>query len=157
MAEPILTRIESAIETLIKTMRTPTYNYDWNCVNILDLAKCTFPSAVVILNPNEINIDNSADDLYQNEVTFDIEVIGSLSSEEQQPRIKINEVHNKCLDDLKKIFGINYSLNCTCDTIRYISSRREFRKNNDILLPGKLITNWKVSYCQSRIDPTTLG
>jgi hypothetical protein len=157
MAEPILTRIESAIETLIKTMRTPDYNYDWNCVNVLDIAKCTFPSAVVVLNPNEINIDSAADDLYQNEVTFTIEVVGSLSTEELQPRIEINKVYNKCLDDLKKIFGINYSLSCTCDTIRYAASRREYRKNNDILLPGKLITVWKVSYCQSRIDPTTLG
>ena len=161
MAEPILTRIETNIETLIKAMRVSDgYNYDWLYANIPDMAKVQYPTALVTLNPDEVaGTDIGAHaGCYTCVDTFLITVVGTLLAEKEIPTFEINKIWNKTLDDLKKLFGTNYSLTvdgvCVCDTIQYISSRRVYKKNGDIFIPGHLESTWQVTYSQDRQQPT---
>lgn len=160
MSDPILTRIEEAMESLIKTMRYPEYNYNWYTVNQPDLAKVTFPCATIKLDPQERNLDetNAAHaGCYYNEDLFIITVTGKLDTETDLPTFEINKIHNKALDDLKKIFGINNSIDDTADVILYRSAIRNIKRNGDIFVPGELITNWIVRYTQDRHNPTQIG
>jgi len=57
---PILTQIETNMQTLIEGMTVAGgYNYNWGTVNQRDYAKCKFPSAVIDLEPEELNMDEA--------------------------------------------------------------------------------------------------
>lgn len=166
---PILTKIEDEMYNLIAGMTTGDYHYNWGTVNELDMAKMQFPSALIYVEEEEsLDDPNGAwSQAYFNEVNFRIEVMARLDREYENPVFEINRELNKCLDDLKKLFGgdpINadaiarggkgWNLNGTADTMMYSGSRREEMKAaGDIFVPTKLITNWIVRYEQDRTNP----
>lgn len=166
MADPILTNAEAAMASMIVGMTTDGgYNYDWETVNHEDFAKSqdynayAFPRAMIYLEPEERNTDDPDGawaGAYHNEAMFRIRVVGRLDEEYAEPLFEINKVLNKGLDDLKKLFGTNYSLNGTIETIMYRSSNRVRQENGDIMIPKVLDTFWMVRYSQDRTNPTEL-
>ena len=156
--DPILTQIEDKMYDLIKTMQLGTYNFRWNTVNEQDMAKSTFPQALIYLE-NESNLDErdgTWGQAYFNECTFRIEVRPELDKEYTNPVSQINREFNLALDDFKQLFGRNWNLVGASDTIMYTGSTREYEVSNDIFIPGKLITTWLVRYEQDRFEPTTV-
>jgi hypothetical protein len=158
MPDPILTQIETNTAALIAAMTTAGgYNYNWETVNEEDLAKGEFPRACIYLEPEETNIDDAngiSGNAYTNEAFFRIRVAGRLAEEKSTPMFEINKILNKALDDLKKLFGTNYSLGGVCDWIWYKSSTRLPMKSGDIFIPKELDTFWLVRYTQDRQNPT---
>jgi len=153
-ATPILSRIEAAMLALIEGMTIAGgYYYDWGDCNERDMAiKDAYPNAEIYLsdeeNDDDINGDHS--NAYENRATFEIRVHGKLSAIQDNPEFSINAEHNKALDDLKKLFGTNYTVSDTCNTILYRGSRREKANHGDVLVPTILITTWEISYAQDR-------
>jgi len=154
----ILTTIESEMKTLIEGMTTTSYNYNWGTVNNPDMARQTFPSAEIMMTM-ETNVDDPGGgwaQAYSNEAEFQIKVIPELSAEAEVPVYAINIEYNKALDDLKKLFGINYNLNGNCCSIMYRSAERINSTAGDNFRPGYLDTRWLVRYSQDRLDPETV-
>lgn len=156
---PILTQIEDKIYDYIRGMKTGPYHFSWGTVNERDLAKAAFPSALVYVDEEESldEPDGAWGSAYFNEVSFRIEVIARTEVEYENPVFDINRDLNKALDDLKKVFGTNWSLDLTGDIIMYRGSSREEIRNGDIFIPKKLITRWTVRYETSRTDPTEVS
>jgi len=158
----ILTTIEAAMKTLIDGMTVVGgYNFDWGDSNQPDEALVdandVFPMALILIE-NETNTDLTGGvwaSAYQNEVTFKIIVKDKLDAVQSVPNFAINDIHNKCLDDLKKLFGVNYNIGNTCGVIMYVGSERIIdEENGDVFRPGHLETEWLVRYAQDRTDPT---
>lgn len=154
---PILTQIEESMVSLIQGMLPGLYHYTWGSqsVNEQDLAKATFPCAMIYLES-----DTSLDDpngshcgAYYHESIYRIEVKARLEEERANPKWAINAELNKAFDDLRKLFGRNYNLSGACDTIMYQSMQREFVSNGDIFIPSKMITYWVVRWESDRSDP----
>jgi len=157
--EPILTRIEHAMYDLIGGMRLGTYNFDWGTVNQPDLAKVTFPSALVVLE-EEINMDEAGgawSNGYLNQAIYIITVRAKLNEEKHIPIFEIDAELNKALDDLKKLFGSNYSVDGSCDRIMYRGMRRNLERTGDLFVPKSMETRWNVEYTQGRTTPTSFG
>jgi hypothetical protein len=156
---PILTNIESNIKSLIESILSKNgYHYDWSSVNEEDLAKAIFPCAMVYLDPEETNLDNEQAGgahagTYLNRVNFRIHVVGKLDLETKNPNFEANAVLTKALDDLKKLFGINYSINDYADSFMYVRSERIRKQNGDIFIPCELDTFWVCQYMQLRNSP----
>ena len=154
---PILSRIEAAMVTLIEAMtQAGGYYYDWGDCNERDMAqKDAYPNAEIYVldEDNDDDIDGDHANAYENRAMFEIHVHGKLSSVNDNPEFSINDLHNKALDDLKKLFGTNYTVSDTCNTILYRNSRREGGGAGDVHVPGKLISTWEVSYAQDRQSP----
>jgi len=152
---PILTKIEIKMYDLIGAMRQGVYNFNWGSVNELDMAKMEYPSALIYLE-NENNTDEpdgAWGGAYLNEATFRIEVRAQLDKEYSNPVFEINAEFNKALDDLKKLFGNNWSLDGATGTIMYRGSERIEEKSGDILIPARLVTRWRCQYAALRTDP----
>jgi len=151
-----LQSIEDAMVTLIESMIAGPYNYAWGSCNQRDMAKQLWPNAVIYFE-NEENVDEedgSWMQAYYNKVMFRIEVRTRLDAEYSNPVVEIRKELYKCLDDLKMVFGINWNISGTCDTIMYRGSEIIEEQANDIFIPSKLVTNWLVRYEQDRKDPT---
>lgn len=158
---PILTLAEAAMKSLVEGMTTDGgYNYNWGTVNEYDMALCTFPSATIELEPEELNIDepNGAwAGAYYNEDTFRIIVRGKLSDEHTDPNFQADDLLNKALDDLKQVFGIDYHLSGTVNVIMYRGCTRIIERSGDRFIPKRLETRWIVRYLQDRQNPTQRG
>lgn len=155
MATDLLTTIEYEMVKKIEGMTEGLYHFNWDSCNQLDVAKMEFPNAQIYLE-NENCLDSASgsnNQAYFQEVTFRIEVLARLEEECDNPRFDINVELNKALSDLKRVFGSDYSVNGSVDTIMYTGSNREYIRNNDIFIPAKLITRWNVRYEQDRSDP----
>lgn len=159
MAEDLLTKIEEAMKNAILSMEQGLYHFNWLSCNEEDMAKSSFPVANIYLE-DETSLDDPdgpSNNMYFQEVLFRIEVLVKLEEEYSQPRFAINEQLNLALSDLKRLFGSDYSINGTVDTIMYKDSSREYIQRNDIFLPTKLITHWVVKYEQDRTDPDVIA
>jgi hypothetical protein len=154
---PWLTKIENNIKSIIEAIRSVDgYHFDWEICNQEDLAKVTFPAAMVYLEPEEENLDERTGGCggsYLNKVTFRIHVVGKLADESSNPNFDMNAVLSKALDDLKKIFGINYHINDNADAFMYRRSVRIRKLNGDIFVPVELDTFWDCTYMQLRNAP----
>jgi hypothetical protein len=159
---PILTNIEAAIASLIGGMTTAGgYNFNWGTANVEDLAKVDdaqgFPVGVVYLEPEETNLDDPDgmdSRAYTNEAAFRVRVVGRMEEEETSPVFEANKMLNKALDDLKKLFGTNYSLSGTADVMMYRSAVRIRKPNADIMVPSEMDVFFVVRYSQDRTTPT---
>lgn len=155
IGDPFLTKMEAKMAELIEGLIAGEYHYNWGTSNVFDRAKMVFPTAVIYLE-NEESLDEEGGawgQAYFNSVIFRIEVTLQLEAEDENPVFRINQEYNKALDDLKKIFGIEWNLQGTTDTIMYKGSERVEEKHGDIMIPGKLITRWKCRYEQQRESP----
>jgi hypothetical protein len=133
------------------------YNFDWSVegMNEDDEAFGSFPKAY-IQSPVETNMDQLNDShaqAYANEVLFIVDCKGILPEFDYNPGFALRSVLRKALDDLKKLFGTNNSVNNTCDVIFYKSSQVVPVKMNDVMKPGFLRTQWLVVYSQDRLNP----
>jgi hypothetical protein len=155
--EDILTAIERGMSDKIGSIKkTAGYYLDWGSVNEPDVAKQVFPSAEIILENEECidETDTAWSGAYNQEATYLIRVRASLPNEEVVPVYKINEILNKALTDLKKLFGTRYVVSDRCDTIMYRGAQRVVDGSNDIFRPAYLETRWLVKYTQVRTDPS---
>lgn len=149
--------IEDKMVEFISNIDSEPYNYVWNKqVNERDMAKQDFPSAVIYFEGEECldEQDGSWSGAYYLGATFRIEVRTRLDSEYSNPVVEIRKDLYKCLDDLKMLFGRNWNLDGTCDTIMFRGATIEEEPSGDIFIPSKLITNWYIRYEVSRVDPT---
>jgi hypothetical protein len=162
MIQPITDKIEVAMAALISGMRTTGgYNFSWSLCDEEDISIGEFPRAVInptdSLADKETNMDTvagigSLD--YTNEVLFTILVIGELDTTSTNPNFAIRSNLRKALDDLKMLFGVNYTVNDTCDNILYMGSQIEIIKRNDVQRPGQLRAIFKAIYSQDRSHPS---
>ena len=155
----LLTSIEEKMYDLIAGMNAEPYNYVWGTVNERDMAKAEYPMAVIYFD-DETNVDDANgtwSEAYYNEVVFRIEVKAQLDSQYDNPVVQIRKDLYKALDDLKMLFGINWNLATTCDTIMYRSCQIVEERSGDILVPSKMVTRWLVRYEQDRQNPTQVA
>lgn len=153
----ILTSIEEAMASAISGMSTGDgYLLDWGTVNEPDVAKQEFPSAEIMLQTEECidDTDTAWSGAYNQEATYLIRVRAALDNEEAIPLYEINKVLNQALSDLKRLFGIHYTVSGNCEMIMYRGSERVTDGRNDILRPKFLDTRWLVKYVQKRTEPT---
>jgi len=156
--DAMLNRVEDAIKGFIVGMKQGTYNYTWGTVNEPDEVKQRFPSAEIrILNETNLDDPDGAwSQAYMQECTYEITVRMRLSKESNNPDFEIDTELNKALEDLKKVFGNNYSLgNSTCAMIMYRGMRRVQDRNGDLLAPKHMVTTWRITYTQDRLSPST--
>jgi len=158
VTDDVLSRIEGDMATKIEAMSSGPYFYKWGSVNEEDRAKQIWPSAEIRLI-EEVNLDEEGgawSNAYMNVATYEIWVRATLEQEVADNYYAINERLNRALHDLKKCFGINYSL-APCGLIMYQGMRRESERTADSLMPVRMITSWRVQYTQERSDPTNGG
>lgn len=159
----LLTRIEYNLTNLIQNIEQGSYYFNWGPSNELDLAKAEFPCAQIFLE-NEDCLDETeatSSDMYFQEVIFRIEVYATLDKYIENPRFAINQELNKALSDLKRLLGTNWSLTyngvAAADTIMYRRSYREYIEHNDVFIPSKMLTYWRVRYEQDRLNPDVIA
>lgn len=142
----------------IEAMRSGPYFFTWGTVNEEDRAKQVFPSAEIRLI-EELSMDDpdgAWSNAYMNEATYEIWIRAALETEASDSYYAINERLNRALSDLKKCFGVNYSLT-PCGLIMYRGMRRENERTADSLVPVRMITTWRVQYTQERLNPLVGG
>jgi hypothetical protein len=151
-----LQSIEDGMVSLIEAMDAVSYNYLWGSCNQRDMAKQTWPNAVIYFEEEECldEEDGSWCGAYYLGVKFRIEVRARLDAEYANPVVEIRKELYKCLDDLKMLFGRNWNVNGTCDTIMFKGASIVEEASSDIFLPSKLIVNFYVRYECDREDPT---
>ena len=157
MGTPILTDIESRMAGLIGDMSIGDgYNFDWGSVNELDKSKWSYPAARIRLESeeNQDDLEGAWARAYLQEAIYVIEVQTMLYEEAPQPTWVIDAELNKALDDLKRLFGINYSVSGKCDVIMYVNMTREMFVHGDMMVPKRMFTRWRVRYTQDRQDPS---
>ena len=164
MKPNIVDNCEIAMTVMIAAMTVEAgYNFNWSSVeNEEDLSiGPNFPRNII--NPtdgladNEKNNDEkdgkSSND-YTNDVLFVLLTAVQLDDPKTNPNFEIRSVCRHALDDLKRLFGSNFTLNNNCDYIMYQSSRIEYIKRNDPQRPAQLRSVWKISYSQDRNEPS---
>lgn len=156
MSTPILTSIEHAMAEHIEDMSVGTgYYFDWGSVNEPDVAKQEFPSAEIVLE-SETCLDETGgvwSQAYEQEAVFVIRVRVALDNETERPLYEVNDELNKAVEDLKKLFGTEYTVSDSCETIMYRGMTRVTDKSNDIFRPAYADTRWLVRYTQDRKEP----
>jgi hypothetical protein len=158
-AQDILTAAEARMVTLIEAMTTAGgYNFNWGNCNEKDQAKKdTFPNAEIYL-PNEDGQDDPAEGVnansYTNKTQVEIHVYGKNTTLTDNPEFSINAEYNKAVDDLKRVFNTDPSLNGKVFTIEYLNWRREPKTLGEIITPSKLIARFVITYAQDRATPS---
>jgi len=168
MADSIITKIEQKIETLISAMTTSEYNFNWNSiVEPSEVENANFPSAgIVLIEENNIDapeLSKDCEDIigptgafanaYYNAIKFTITIGGTAGTPFSDIAAKKNAL-NKALDDIKKLFGINYFLeNSGCSSIMYRKAIRTINKDNTSKA-GTYETTWIARYYQDRKNPS---
>lgn len=153
----ILTAIEASMAEAISNMNTGDgYYLDWGTVNEPDVAKQLFPSAEIMFVSEECldETDSAWSGAYNQEATYNIRVRAELENEEAIPTYKINEILNRALSDLKRLFGIHYTVSDRCEIIMYQGAERIRDNSNDIFRPSYMDTKWLIKYTQVRKDPS---
>ena len=157
---PILSKIETKMAEQISGMSLGAgYYFEWGSVNEPDIAKQQFPSAEIVVE-SELNLDEKEgawSQAYEQEASFLIKVRVTLDNETERPLYEVNTELNKALEDLKRLFGRNYTVSDSCETIMYRSMQRVTDKGNDIFRPAYLETRWLVRYTQDRREPSSLS
>lgn len=154
---PILTKIEEGIASYILSIaRSTVYYFDWRCVNERDIANQTFPSAEIFIEDEECQDleDGVWAGGYNQHVNVTIRVRVETDVEESNPSYDVDKELNKALDDLKRMFGNQYTVSDSCDTMMYRGMSRVVDGANNILRAKYMDTRWLVKYTQDRKDPT---
>lgn len=156
--DSMLNRIEDAMASFIRGMKRGTYSFTWGTVNEPDQVKQRLPSAEIRLI-DETSLDDpdgAWSQAYMQECTYEITVRVRLQKESNNPEYEADKDLNLALEDLKKVFGVNYMLgNSTCAQIMYQGMRRLTASTGDIIAPRYMVTTWRVTYTQDRLTPTT--
>jgi hypothetical protein len=137
---------------------TGGYNFDWKTVNQPDEALGDFPRAV-IASPQENCIDEMIGQdtqSYANNVLFLVQVKGS-QAWNSNANFMIRSNLRLALDDLKRLFGQDTSINGTCEVVMYRGSQVININQNDIQRPSHMNTSWTVRYAQDRLEPLVVS
>ena len=159
MSESLIAKIEGAVTGFIGALKKDGgYNYDWNKPVIFDKvlpSTSKFPSARIDLI-DEKNIDELEGDsvvgptgafagAYYNVLNYKITIGGGKDNGDAPSRDELF----RALDDLKKVFGINYTLgNSGASIIMYRGF--ELVDGDDGLT---IESSWLIRYYQSRTNP----
>jgi hypothetical protein len=156
MSDSVISKIERGMEDAIAGMSEGDgYNYDWGTVNQPDVALQTFPSAEIMLESETCLDDKEGvwSDAYELESIFVLRIRSDLQNETERPAYEINHELNRALDDLKKLFGINYHVTDSCDTVMYMGATRVPDRTGDIFRPAHMDVRFRVRYTQDRQNP----
>ena len=133
-----------------------TYYNDVTVVNVDDECVATergdYPTISIYLEPDE-KVLSGEQLAFMNEIYFKLVCSVSLNDPVDTPRFEINQKMNELLSDIKANISDNYNLNCSCDLVEIIRSRRVYNDNGDEFRAGDLIIDLKVKYVQSRLNP----
>jgi hypothetical protein len=156
LAASILDYIELNIKVAILGMTiTGGYNWDWVTVNQTDEAVGQGYPRALIASPAETCKDDPNGpnaQAYTNDVLFVIMVRGSQAWTPNSD-FAIRSNLRTAIEDLKKLFGVNSSVNGSCEEIMYRSHQVMALKQNDIQRPAYLVSQWLVRYTQDRLNP----
>lgn len=136
------------------------YNFGWGSVQEYDLNRMEFPAAVVRLSDREVNEDNPNGvhaQAYHNRVPVFIQVYLWKDEYGNYPEDEIKIEYFKALDDLKRVFGIDFFLGGSCTKIMYKQFRFIKSDSGDGHIPITMLTNWDVYYIQDRLNPETIA
>jgi hypothetical protein len=138
--------------------KTDSYNFNWKTINQPDEALGDFPRAIIHHAAENCIDEMTGQDAqsYTNNVVFVIQVKGSQGWNDNA-NFMIRSNLRLALDDLKKLFGQDTSINGTCEAVMYRSSQVIPINQNDIQRPSHMNTNWMVRYAQDRIDPLAVS
>jgi hypothetical protein len=146
------------MKILIENLRVSDgYNSDWGEVNRKSLAvgqDDNWPRSEIYFTNEECKDTSPHAQAYTNYITCEIHVFGKLDFSSDNPQFDINDIHDEALDDLKKLFGTNDSVNDSCIDIMYVSAKPKSTDTKDQFIPERLITTWRIEYTQDRLDPT---
>lgn len=154
---PTLSLIELGLKTCIQAMNVSNgYYYTWGSVNEIDKSKMVYPAANIELVQEECTDtqDGVWAETYMLEATYNIRVWTRLESQVNAPYWEIDAELNKALDDLKKCFGINYTVSGNCDIVFYRGMTRETYQSGDVFIPKSMLTRWTVRYTADRTEPS---
>lgn len=157
----IRTNIRSAITTAILGMKKADgYAYDWVTVQQPNTALGGFPRALVYLG-NEVCNDTDGGTIqhsYQCTCDVVIEVEVKLSAKTAVPMFAIDSYIDDAIDDLKRLFGKNPSLNGVGNLpVLFVSMEVAEFASGDTFVSKKFMTNWSITYMQSRTEPTIIS
>ena len=163
MGGSLIANIESTLKNLIENIGpSGGYHYDWNNVSFGVVspeetafsAAPAFPSAHIVLieekNIDEPDTENAAgpsgafSGAYYNVMTYMISIGGNSSVSPPDRRAGLLNA----LDDLKKLFGVNYTLkNSGASAVMYKGF--EFANGASLTIDSY----WTIRYYQSRTEP----
>jgi len=90
---------------------------------------------------------------YSNTIIYKIISHITVTGDEINPRRAAQIRGNQLISDLKYAFGKNFTLNKTCNLIRYNSFNRIYTTNNELTQPMDIESYWVVEYTQSVDNP----
>ena len=163
---PILTTIRQQMAILIGGMTTTGgYNYNWQSVNVLDYSLQPTPgtqpfprSEIYCFEENQDSKGGRDTQAYSNVAKFTIRVACELPQQTTNPLFDIDPYLDLAVDDLKMLFGVNNSVNNSCDEIIYTGFKKpDVSKSGDQMVPKTMDVNFDVSYSQDRHDPTQIS
>jgi hypothetical protein len=157
--DSILNEAILSASALIAAMRkVDGYNFDWGESNLEDMALATFPYAIIKIIVEEcLDEENGAHACaFHNLVRLEIFIRQCADKENSNPIYDVRVLFLQALDDLKKLFGTNGTLDGYVDCMLYVGAEFDLTKigNDDIFVPYEMKTNWKTRYTQSRFSPS---
>jgi hypothetical protein len=154
----LVTAMAARMAVDIEAMSTANgYRSTWGTCNIKDAAKKTTHPNAEIYFAKEENLDERSSGVanaFTNELPCEIHVFCELSTIGDNPEFEMNAEYNKALEDLKRCFTEDNSLNGLCHSVVYRGCDREKTPNGDTVIFGKLITRWGIVYAQDRATPS---
>ena len=158
LLENALARMKTDIEAMTTV---GGYNHTWGTCNQPDEALVTVRQYALIEFMDEECLDDITTahaQSYHNQANVRITVYPELTTETSIPNWSIESKILRCMDDLKEVFGNDYTLNGTIDYIQYRRTPNIYtHSSGDRFVPKKFETLWEVYYHQDRLTPTYHG
>jgi hypothetical protein len=162
---PILTNIRKQMAALIGGMKqVDGYNFDWQQVNVLDYSLepngvQPFPRAEIYCSEeNRDTKEGRSSQAYSNIAHFTVKVACELPQQTTNPLFDIDPYLDMAVDDLSMLFGINDSVNGTCDEIVYTGFKKpDISKSGDQMVPKTMDVTFDVQYSKDRHVPTQIA
>jgi len=157
----IRTNIRDAITTAIKGLKKADgYTFDWSTVQQPNTALGGYPRALVYLGGESCNDTDGGvhQHAYMCNCEVNIEVEVKMTAKTAVPMFAIDSYIDDALDDLKRMFGKNPSLNGVGNLPVLFSSMEvsEFA-SGDTFVSKKFVSIWSITYSQLRTEPTTIS
>ena len=150
----------SRIEALIAGMTTAGgYNSTWCALPTASLANDknfqSFPCGQAIVITEDEDPDAEFTQTYANQCIVEIMVKDDLSSVKADPQRDIRDVYYNDLEDLKKLFGQDTSLNdLGVNGFYYLGMELVNHEDKDYFTPKHMIVRFTMTYRQDRFTPS---
>lgn len=159
----LLDSFVTRIESLIAGMRTVNgYNSDWNALPTASLANDknfqSFPCGEAIVVSEENDDPANFANAYTNRNIVEIIVKDDLSTVKKDPQRDIRSVYYADLEDLKKLFGVDTTLNdLGVETFHYMNMELVPHADKDYFTPKHMIVRFDMRYNQDRETPSQVA